>query len=43
MAEFIKVANTIDLAPGQKPLVHYQGTPVALFNSDAERLGEGAQ
>jgi len=36
MAKFIKVAKTIDLAPGQKTLVDYQGTPVGLFNVDGE-------
>ncbi len=36
MAEFIKAAKTIDLAPGQRTLVDYQGTPVALFNVDGE-------
>jgi len=36
MSEFIKVASTSDLAPGDKMLVEYQGTPVGLFNIDGE-------
>ena len=36
MSEFIKVAGTSDLAPGDKMLVEYQGTPVGLFNIDGE-------
>ena len=36
MSEFIIVASTSDLAPGEKMLVEYQGTPVGLFNIDGE-------
>lgn len=36
MSEFIKVASTSDLAPGEKKLVDYQGTPVGLFNIEGE-------
>jgi len=36
MSEFIKVASTSDLAPGDKMLDEYQGTPVGLFNIDGE-------
>ena len=36
MSEFIKVASTSDLAPGEKMLVEYQGRPVGLFNIDGE-------
>lgn len=36
MSEFIKVAGVSDLAPGEKMLVEYQGTPVGLFNIDGE-------
>ena len=35
MSDFIKVAKTSALAPGQKMLVDYQGTPVGLFNLGA--------
>ena len=36
MAEFIKVANTADLAPGQKMLVEYDDEDVGLFNINGE-------
>ncbi len=36
MAEFMKVARTSDLAPGQKMLVEYDGEPVGLFNIEGE-------
>jgi len=36
MSDFIKVAKTSALAPGQKMLVDYQGTPVGLLNLDGE-------
>jgi len=36
MSDFIKVASTSDLAPGDKMLVEYQGTPVGLFNIEGE-------
>jgi 3-phenylpropionate/trans-cinnamate dioxygenase ferredoxin subunit len=36
MGEFIKVANTSDLAPGEKMLVEYDGAPVGLFNLDGQ-------
>lgn len=36
MSEFIRVASISDLAPGDKVLVDYQGTPVGLFNVDGE-------
>lgn len=36
MGRFVKVARTTDLAPGQKMLVEYEGTPVGLFNIDSE-------
>jgi 3-phenylpropionate/trans-cinnamate dioxygenase ferredoxin subunit len=36
VADFIKVAETSDLAPGQKMLVEYDGWPVGLFNIDGE-------
>ena len=36
MSEFIEVASTSDLAPGEKMLVEYQGSPVGLFNIDGE-------
>jgi 3-phenylpropionate/trans-cinnamate dioxygenase ferredoxin subunit len=36
MSEFIRVASASDLAPGEKVLVEYQGTPVGLFNIDGE-------
>lgn len=32
MAEFIKVAKTSDLAPGEKMLVEYEDEDVGLFN-----------
>ncbi len=32
MSRFVKVAKTSDLAPGEKMLVEYYGTPVGLFN-----------
>jgi 3-phenylpropionate/trans-cinnamate dioxygenase ferredoxin subunit len=35
-SEFIKVATTSDLAPGEKMLVEYQGLLVGLFNIDGE-------
>ncbi|MGQ9502545.1 MAG: non-heme iron oxygenase ferredoxin subunit [Anaerolineae bacterium] len=34
MSRFVKVARATDLAPGQKMLVEYEGTPVGLFNID---------
>ena len=36
MAEFIKVAQTTDLGPGEKLLVEYDGEDVGLFNIDGE-------
>lgn len=36
MAEFVKVAKTSDLAPGEKMLVEYDGMPVGLFNIDGQ-------
>lgn len=36
MAEFIKVAKTSDLAPGDKMLVEYDDEDVGLFNIDGE-------
>jgi 3-phenylpropionate/trans-cinnamate dioxygenase ferredoxin subunit len=36
MAEFIKVAKTSDLAPGEKILVEYEDEDVGLFNIDGE-------
>jgi 3-phenylpropionate/trans-cinnamate dioxygenase ferredoxin subunit len=36
LADFIKVAKTSDLAPGQKMLVEYDGAPVGLFNLDGQ-------
>lgn len=36
MAEFIKVAKTSDLAPGEKMLVEYEDDEVGLFNLDGE-------
>ncbi|HWP35139.1 MAG TPA: non-heme iron oxygenase ferredoxin subunit [Thermodesulfobacteriota bacterium] len=34
MAEFVTVASTADLAPGQGKVVEVGGVPVALFNVD---------
>lgn len=36
MAEFIKVAKTSDLAPGEKMLVEYDDEDVGLFNINGE-------
>jgi nitrite reductase/ring-hydroxylating ferredoxin subunit len=36
MAEFIKVATTSDLAPGEKMLVEYEDEDVGLFNIDGK-------
>lgn len=36
MAEFIKVAATTDLSPGQKMLVEYEDEDVGLFNINGE-------
>lgn len=36
MTEFIKVAKTSDLAPGEKMLVEYEDDDVGLFNLDGE-------
>ncbi len=36
MSDFIKVARTSDLAPGEKMLVEYQGSRVGLFNVEGE-------
>ena len=36
MAEFIKVASTSDLPPGEKMLVEYDDEDVGLFNIDGE-------
>ena len=36
MAEFVKVAKTSDLAPGEKILVEYEDEDVGLFNLDGE-------
>lgn len=36
MAEFVKVAKTSDLAPGQKMLVEYDDEDVGLFNIEGE-------
>lgn len=36
MAEFIKVAKTSDLGPGEKMLVEYEDEDVGLFNIDGE-------
>ncbi len=36
MSDFRKVANTSNLAPGEKMLVEYQGSPVGLFNIEGQ-------
>jgi 3-phenylpropionate/trans-cinnamate dioxygenase ferredoxin subunit len=36
MAQFIKVAKTADLAPGEKMLVEYEDEEVGLFNIDGQ-------
>jgi len=36
MAEFIKVATTADLAPGEKMLVEYDDEDVGLFNINGQ-------
>ena len=36
MSDFIKVANTGDLKPGENKVVNVNGTEVALFNVDGE-------
>ena len=36
MSEFIKVAKTSDLKPGEKMLVEYEEEDVGLFNLDGE-------
>ena len=36
MADFIKVAKTSDLSPGEKMLVEYEDEDVGLFNLDGE-------
>jgi 3-phenylpropionate/trans-cinnamate dioxygenase ferredoxin component len=36
MPEFIKVAKTSELRPGEKMLVEYDGEDVGLFNLDGE-------
>ena len=36
MSHFIKVAQTTDLAPGDKMLVEYEDEDVGLFNIDGE-------
>jgi len=36
MAEFVKVASTNEIAPGQCRLVTVNGTDVALFNVDGK-------
>jgi 3-phenylpropionate/trans-cinnamate dioxygenase ferredoxin subunit len=36
MSEFLKVAQTTDLAPGEKMLVEYEDEDVGLFNLDGE-------
>ena len=36
MAEFVKVARTTELAPGEKMLVEYDGEDVGIFNIDGE-------
>ena len=36
MAEFIKVAKTSDLAPGEKMLVEYEDEDVGLFNIEGK-------
>jgi len=36
MAQFIKVAKTDDLAPGEKMLVEYEDEEVGLFNIDGQ-------
>ena len=36
MSEFIKVAKTSDIAPGEKMLVEYEDEDVGLFNLDGE-------
>lgn len=36
MDDFVKVAKTSELAPGEKKLVEVNGRPVALFNLDGE-------
>ncbi|HYV07256.1 MAG TPA: Rieske (2Fe-2S) protein [Blastocatellia bacterium] len=36
MPEFIKVANTTDLPPGQGMVVQIGGRPIALFNVNGE-------
>ncbi len=36
MTEFLKVAQTTDLAPGEKMLVEYEDDDVGLFNLDGQ-------
>jgi len=36
MAEFVKVARTTDIEPGQARLVEVKGKQIALFNVDGE-------
>ena len=36
MPNFVKVANTSDLKPGENKVVNVNGTEVALFNVDGE-------
>ena len=36
MSDFLKVAQTADLAPGEKMLVEYEDEDVGLFNIDGE-------
>ncbi|GAB4431645.1 MAG: non-heme iron oxygenase ferredoxin subunit [Anaerolineae bacterium] len=36
MSEFVKVAKTTDLAPGEKMLVEYEYDDVGLFNLDGQ-------
>jgi nitrite reductase (NADH) small subunit len=36
MSDFIKVANTTDLPPGQAIVVEISGRPIAVFNVDGQ-------
>jgi 3-phenylpropionate/trans-cinnamate dioxygenase ferredoxin subunit len=36
MSDFVKVAKTSDLGPGEKMLVEYNGEDVGLFNLDGQ-------
>ena len=41
MAEFVKVASTSEIAPGQCRLVTVKGTDIALFNVDGKFFALG--